>query len=548
MLGGQDIIRVSFEGLLPDTKHSCRVRIDIWDWDFVDTPRIVILESPDGFRPHVDERQSLCYLQGGSYIFDRHTPVDNLKVCLALAAQELNRQTDSDYRINESIYEFPRYWSNIKHVRGTIRPERRRHHTNYYRLSDNFLLLGDVPEEIHRMLQSILDKRGRKDDKPLAEPTWAISLDQAPWLDYLGPPQTWGELWHWLEKVDPRSADCLASLVDRKEFAAQSDPVILFHHDATWFGVTCQISRDIRQNLALQPIGRGGRSRLAMYLRKGKGCQLPIQRFSVLDASPDFILHRNIAELRSLQGKNIHLVGAGAIGGFLAHQLCRLGAGANGGCLRIIDPDFHSPGNIGRHLLGMDMLYRDKAKAVAEYMARQFPHSDVEPLVADARRVDGLFDCDLIIDATGEEALSLVLNELHQERIRSGVASPPILFTWVLGNGEAVQALLSDGGQHACYDCLNLPDKDDPLERQRFRVLKELPDTRFVGCQTIRPYAVTAPSLAASLTAQMIADWNAGKPKPRFRTLYLETGDQVYHVRRDSDPDRLKRCRTCASI
>lgn len=94
--------------------------------------------------------------------------------------------------------------------------------------------------------------------------------------------------------------------------------------------------------------------------------------------------------------------------------------------------------------------YCNEKRLPSPFLTRQFPMSRIVAEVADARHVPDLFDCDMTIDATGEEALSLVLNEMHQERKVSGAATPPMLFAWVLGNGEVVQCLLSDGGNHAC--------------------------------------------------------------------------------------------------
>jgi hypothetical protein len=538
---------LAFEGILPKTQCPFRVRIVILDWDFIDYPRIELLDHPDGFRPHVDGQGGLCYVSSGSIVFDRQQPVANLEHCLTLAAEELERQANPDYRQDESRYEFIRYWSDIGCcMRGTVSPQARLHRTNLAFIEEeNRLIISDLSSEIAKIQQVITQKQ--ESAAATTFPAWVISLDQDPWLDRHGPPGNWGELWKWINMIDPRSADSLYSLVSMKEFAETALGVIVFRYGSKWFGVWTKIDLEIRQTRALAKQKRGGRSSLDKYLKEGRGTDIKVITFSTIELTQTFIHGRNLAGGDGLSGVRIHLVGGGAIGGFLAQQLSRLGAGAGDGELRIIDQDYLSTENLGRHVLGVDMLLKPKATALAEFLIRQFPMANIKGDEEDARRVPDLFECDLLIDATGEEALSLVLNEIHQERLQAGACSPAMLFVWVLGNGEVVQGLLSDGGNHACYDCLNLPDGDE-LTRQRFRVLKQLPETRFVGCHAMRPYAVTAPVTAAALAAQMAIDWKTGNPKPRFRTQYLTRGAHLFNLKSDSDPERLGKCRTCSVI
>jgi hypothetical protein len=540
---------VAFTGVLPGTRTPFRIRIDILDWDFVDQPRIKLLDEPDGFRPHVDDQCCLCYLQQSAVVFDRHDAIGNLTYCLNQAAQELERQASVGYRHEESRYEFIRFWGDHGcYLRGTVRPQQRLHRTCFTWYGAGRILFSDDKLEIARLGRSLHQGMARKEHEKQSLPAWVITLDKDPWLTRNGPPKTWEDLWDWLAMVDPRSRDCLASLVDKKEFAEAYHHAVVFWHGDNWFGVETSLGEKVRRTYSLNRLARhNGRAALAQHLRTGGGAKLKLTTFATIDVTPEFIHARNLGAGNSLAGKRIHLVGAGAIGGFIAQQLACLGAGAGGGELLIVDRDILNSENLGRHFLGMEKVLHDKATAVAEVLSAQFPMSNIRGLVTDARAVPHLFDCNLIVDATGEEGLSLVLNELHQERLAVDTEAPAMLFAWVLGNGEVVQALLSDGGNHACYDCLNLPEAEDAISRQRYKVLKQPPETRFVGCHTMRPYAVTAPSMAASLAAQMVADWNLGHPSPRFRTIYLATGANLYHrSKTEADPDKLRRCRTCA--
>jgi len=537
---------ISFEGVLPSAKHPFRIRVDILDWDFVDYPRIEILDEPEGFRPHVNENRCLCYLSHGSLVFDRHTPLANLEQCLDLAAQELDRQINTKYRYEESRYEFVRYWSeNWFYMMGTVCPKSGLHQTGFTPLDAMRWLISDDRDEIGRFWQVF--NKDSKAENQTTYPAWVITLDNDPWLDRNGPPKTWRELWAWLEMVDSRSAQRLYSLANKPEFAKPNLAMVIFRYQSKWFGIKSTIPEEARRNHALTKLKRGGRSSLASYLKDGRGVSITVETFTTVEVTEDFIHGRNLAGGESLKGLSINLVGAGAIGGFLAQQLSRLGAGSGGGVLRIIDTEILSSENLGRHLLGLDMLFLPKATALARFLKQQFPMSEILDYLEDARQFPHLFDCDILIDATGEEPLSLVLNDRHQKLLKNGTSSAAMLFVWVLGNGEVVQGLLSDGGNHACYDCLNLPNKNE-LERQRFPILKKLPETQFIGCHAMRPYAVTAPSMAASLGTQMVADWKVGNPSPRFRTMYLGKGKHLYNLKADSDPDRLTRCATCSRI
>lgn len=539
---------VAFEGYLPETVTPTHVRIEIVDWDFVDYPRIEILSDSESFRPHVDEHGRLCYLSPGAVVFDRQQPLENLKHCLAAAARELNRQVASAYRDDESRYEFVRYWSGGFYILlGAIRPTKRLHkaHTSFIR--NQHIIIADDLEEIGKIRNAMLPGGMQQDHSARCIPAWVITLDVDPWLDRRGAPNTWRDLWTWIELVDSRAADCLRSVVGSREFAENDPAVILFRHESKVIGFHSSIPKNLRDTRSLAKLKRRAPSALAPCLRSHAGAHLPIQRFEVMEMGADFIHRRNLGMDSSLAGLKVHIVGAGAIGGFLAQHLSRLGAGASGGELRIIDPDTLGSENIGRHLLGIDALSHKKAVAVADFLSRQLPMSNIRGVVADARGVEDLFACDLLVDATGEEALSLVLNEMHQEYIASNSTAPPMLFAWVLGNGEVVQCLLSDGGDHACYDCLHLPLRDG-LDRHRFPVLKQLPETKAIGCHTMRPYAIAAPTAAAALASQMIADWKHGHSAPRFRTLYLGRGDHLFNIRGEADPKRLTRCATCSRI
>jgi hypothetical protein len=83
----------------------------------------------------------------------------------------------------------------------------------------------------------------------------------------------------------------------------------------------------------------------------------------------------------------------------------------------------------------------------------------------------------LVIDATGEEPVSEMLNE---RRIVQGTTTP-LMHAWILGNGEAVQVLWADRLNYACYRCLRVINRDG-MSEARFPVLKHESERKQIGC------------------------------------------------------------------
>jgi hypothetical protein len=275
------------------------------------------------------------------------------------------------------------------------------------------------------------------------------------------------------------------------------------------------------------------------YLHGDRGGPTPIKRHILLDVGVTHVLQRNLT-FRTLAGRRVVLIGCGAIGGFIAPALVRLGAGVGqGGKFELYDSDTFQADNLGRHRLGYESLFENKAIALRRVMIDEFPHAAIEAIDT-AFPIDRLTDGDLIINATGEEAFSESLNASHIESGRQ----PPIVHVWVKGNGECVQALWCDDQGGACFRCLRLSDEHRYRE-ERFPVLKQTPERRFVGCHAFTPFAVGASMNAAALCMDMVADWLQGNVSPRFRSRATERAD-VRKVK-NADISRLANCPACGS-
>ena len=120
----------------------------------------------------------------------------------------------------------------------------------------------------------------------------------------------------------------------------------------------------------------------------------------------------------SLMKKKVIVVGCGAVGSHLADQLCSLGIGH----LLLVDHDSLESGNVHRHLLGVDDVGKNKARAVADLLQRKYPHFKLD---IRGTRIETLLDeligsadtYDLIAFSTGDETLERRMNELLGYRI-----------------------------------------------------------------------------------------------------------------------------------
>ena len=109
--------------------------------------------------------------------------------------------------------------------------------------------------------------------------------------------------------------------------------------------------------------------------------------------------------------QRILIIGAGAIGSALAEMLARAGAGD----ITVIDSECREAGNLVRHtLLGTD-IGNQKASALAARLDAAALHTVATAIDAvfppdDAEQVDRIRNCDIIIDATGDDTAAAAMS------------------------------------------------------------------------------------------------------------------------------------------
>jgi hypothetical protein len=525
----------AFRGDLTCRGHAVGIRLEIWDWDFVSYPRIFLEKVPEvlkGFRPHVLSSGDLCYYTKGAIVLNRFMPAEAVARCLVRAQQtleELAGGVEFQFGVQD---EFGFYWSEGTVYAGHIDIKKKRAQLVFVESGNRkcYVLTqtGSEPEWLARAIGGSI--------KPDSEiPVWLIETAQQPSVDTEGGlPKTIKDTLDWVKRWDSVSFQRLTNLLEGKEYLDYGMVAFVFSNPVGLFGFFLNIDATHRKAYRRKP------ARYRQYLHS-KGGRTRVTRIFGVDISPEFVHGRNI-QGNSLLEKKVAVIGCGAIGGYLAHALIKLGAGVGDfGRLTLIDYETMQPGNLGRHLLGFPALDLSKADALKNELSAQFPYLQLRVVKDDVREHLALFEEDLIVDATGEEALSIALTGMHQEWLRARGASP-LLHVWVAGNGEAVQALFVDGKKGGCYRCMWVDDTEKGM-KDRIPLLKKAPATRFVGCQSVTMFPVSAAMSAAALASDIVIDWLSGEPSPRFRTRTRENAD-VFGVK-NQDLARLKGCPAC---
>jgi molybdopterin/thiamine biosynthesis adenylyltransferase len=460
------------------------VSIEIPDLDFVNQPviRLVARGSASEKRmPHIaGPNGELCYFARGSTVLDRYDPGGTVLRCLAQAekviGQGLRGRSDADFAV-----EFANYWGGSSVLMDLPPGFEGQAAINWIAMAP-----GDAPaigvlalkEKLSPSFSRAHAKNRGDKAKPVTELCVVVRTERALGSDSDGRalPGDLKALSEFLAGVgDAAKAALTATLRDGKGLER-------------WIAVQapnafCLAAIKIPKTYD-KPEFMDARRRNLPETLASVAADIPVERYVGFPVDAKFLYERNLGDQRSLAGRKIALIGCGTIGGFLAAYLAQSGAGTLGGLLALFDRDVLMPSNLGRHLLGMPYLNRNKAVACADYIRSQFPHVDVEGHGGDAlEKLAMLSNYDLVIDATGEEALSIALNH-HAVRRRPDF--PPTLFVWIAGNGGAAQAILCDGPDHACFKC----QKPELAGPPRHRILRPEADNGLLSNAACRRRAL----------------------------------------------------------
>ena len=528
-----------YTGRLRAAGRCVCVGITFPDLEFTRLPELTLL-NPHEEAPHVVAHLSasgaLCFARNEDLVLDRYNVAGTALMCLKLAQRGLERALTHHHLEGEIAAEFPQHWLGVpfycdisagEHMPAKLYlvPRDRGH---------ILFLLTDREDTLKRVVPDEADRR-----EVVASSPSAFVIRSARELTFrrdFRQPNTLAEFFAWLENMVPRTVDRAIN-----EFSRQFPPrlVSLFVQGPNGcVGISVDASH---------PIFKGAQRRKGLrQLVRGRGDKIVVKRYSGSRIDLSFIFGRNMSKHSPLTGRRIALIGCGTIGSHLAKFLVQNGAGGENGTLLLFDNQILEPGNIGRHYLGTTSIGENKVDALKHDLLQCFPETNIRPMTADAVCFfASLAGYDLVVDATGEEALSMSINHHFVACRRENEGTPDIIHVRLFGNGAAAQALLVDGSGFACFKCL----KPDHGRDWRFNPLKSgvaaTPTIAACGEAQYVAYGVAAPAMAAALALQLVLDWNNASPAPRMRTVRIEK--KITKEITDKNPERSHRCPACRS-
>lgn len=528
-----------FTGELSVVGREVGVAMEFRDLEFTRLPKLTLL-NPDEEAPevvaHLEASGALCFARNEDLVLDRYDVGGTALMCLGLARRGLERALTHKRLQGEIAQEFPQHWLGKRFyydLAGAAHAGAKLYRVPRGEGSPALWFLGDAEEKLKRLVPSASD-RGRV--AGLSRRAFVFHSDnELTFMRGFRQPGTLEEFLTWLETMVPGEAD--RAIKELSSGFPGAPPPLFVRAENGCVGISVSANA-----AALRGAQRGaGFARIA----KANAGRIEVVRYSGARIDLPSIFGRNMHKQSPLTGRRIALIGCGTIGSHLAKFLVQSGAGHEGGAFLLIDNQSFEPGNVGRHYLGAARIGEWKAEAVKQELQSQFAEAHIRAARVDAEgMLANLASYDLVVDATGEEALSLALNHGFVARRREEEHAPDVIHVWLFGNGAAGQALLVDGPQFACFKCL----KPDHNGQWRFSPLKSgtTVEQTAAACGQAQyiAYGVAAPAMAAALGLQLALDWNSGNPGPRLRTVRVEKKATVEV--KDRNPQPSDRCPACA--
>ncbi|MDX0518898.1 ThiF family adenylyltransferase [Sinorhizobium medicae] len=530
--------KCSYSGVLDTTGLAIPVSIEITDFDFLEYPVIRIAPQyalPDRKLPHIlGFDRSVCYYARGTVVLDRYDPAGTVLQCLNKCEAVIRDAVGG--RLNDDFAdEFGSFWSSVNSLVDLPTNAIGAASVKYIRFDPRKEPIPVLAKDSSWLWSRdpVKGGKGQGESALIVRTDAALSINpNAKW-----PPESLTELDRWLlwndralegkiQEAIARSNDTVAILAIRASnglFLCRASVPVAYH--------TKELL-DTRRGSLVKTLTR-------------IGSKISVERINSAPADSDYVFGRNLHGSSNLTDKRILLIGCGTIGGFLAQQLAQCGAGSGKGELTLVDPDLLYPANLGRHLLGAPHLYENKASACAEFISLQLPPLNIRPVPDYAESVEiGPGRYDLVIDATGEEALSIALNH---RAVRGRPASPPILFVWLEGNGAVAKSVLTGNPNHACLKCLK-PRLAQAPHHRTLKSEEKVVVERNAACGdgAYIPFPVSRSVGAAAMACDHVVDWANDVQGHRFRSRTFDNA-KAYSIP-DGSPEPSTDCPACRQL
>lgn len=416
-------------------------------------PKVALVDKSNFLRlPHVEPDGILCVFPGHAEV-NPFTPVDSVRHVLAAAAR-LIEDCASGARDDDFRAEIRSYWptdDRAPHVRSIINPTGPTRIVHVWR-GKEFYLVGDEPASVERWLDHY--SAGHRVVKPAIEEGVLLWQDQA--ILPIKYPRTAADV---LKLAQGESEEGEALLQHLAAKAPEKVVVLIGAKTAHGPGLVGVIIDKPRAE-SRGPRVRGSNP-LTRGFRRGK---MPsavtathylggskVLRSSVERADAAWV-HGRGSDPRQprLQASSATLVGCGSLGAPIAVLLAQAGVGR----LILIDPDWLTSANVGRHTLGAGSVYKPKVTALAERLRRDYPHirevivrhSAWEDVARESPEL--LASSDLVVSTVGSWGAEGPLNEWHLKIGRF----PPVIYGWTEANACAGQGVMITANS-GCFAC-----------------------------------------------------------------------------------------------
>ncbi len=498
--------------------HECALSLDP---KFFELPNIRLTKLPLGLPavvPHLGSAGSLCYLAKGSVVLDIFDPIGQTLACIVEAEKVLSAILSGNM-IEDLEDEFFVYWYGpyclLDLQEGNLGRQQA------FVAKPGSPVFGIVTDDPIRSATKMDAIGWETTGKPIV--AYRIKTQAKPRPDRNHwPPKNVKQLLAWQGQLDPR---CRKKIEERLMHAfktTSNHALILVESPLLTYGFVAFFEHPLD-------------SKRHVTSKRKELYEQEVVPLSVVRIDDRYVAERNLPGGRTLANLQICLIGCGTIGGYLADMLVKGGAGTSGGRLTLIDQDILAPQNLGRHRLGFPNLFKNKAQELKKELQRSSPGANIVSLPVDVKTA-AIGTPDLIIDATGEEALG------HWLAHRTN-RSTPLVTVWVEGPGLAVRSLLWAGSDGACYRCLS-----DANRSGEYRVFTESTPMlmKGQGCEGLYvPFPASVSVQAASLAAEMVQDWVNGVAGHTLRTRII---DKMYtRATPDTTPLRRAECPACNS-
>ena len=514
-----------YHGRLAAKRGAVDVYLRVADLSLVSAPTIWLVERPawlQGWRPHLlgtgsVPMENLCYNDFEQYQLLAHDPGAAILRVLVDATETLDRIANADSVIQDSRKDFPRLWtSDFQDVYIDCIPKGTVLQCETASFEDEAGKLTVLVSHDPVALAARLGKAAaltRSVSQAIVFPDDGNGL----YLSSLGPPGDLRQVLAWLQGTAPETGKKWHQRIQERSYYRNNTRYHFFVSRGQVVGFF------VGYPPAFSRVQSAKETREA-FAKSVYHEPLPIVRLHAQRLDDEYLVRRNLPpEQKDLRGKRVLLVGAGAIGGFLALNLLQLGAGlragdGTAGTLTVCDQQTLSTANIGRHLLGLKYLGQAKATAVCDYLRESHPGCQVEPVPGDYRPDAAMLaEFDVVIDATGYETYSRFLSRLCRSSGWLGRAGHTLLQVWIEGRGAVVRGLLQDDLRDACYDCLwNYAATVEPVPRYPAYSEASWNIHGDDGYATMTPFAVSAPLAAAALSVDLLTSRGRQPAAPKF--------------------------------